>query len=153
MKATTISSIMLAVAVLVTGCHKAEDKDGMGPAQEAGKAIDDLCDRFGRSYGQETKNQVKVVMERAHGKVSRRDEVMLLRSMGVPEPGVLDYLSNEIHRNSLHKRNGPQNPDEVRLFAARQLLQIGPESPPPAPRPTPASPTARSRPAPARRGH
>jgi hypothetical protein len=41
MKATTISSIMLAVAVLVTGCHKAEDKDGMGPAQSAGKAIDD----------------------------------------------------------------------------------------------------------------
>ena len=41
MKATTISSIMLAVAVLVTGCHKAEDKNGMGPAQEAGKAIDD----------------------------------------------------------------------------------------------------------------
>jgi colicin import membrane protein len=41
MKATTISSIMLAVAVLVTGCHKAEDKDGMGPAQTAGKAIDD----------------------------------------------------------------------------------------------------------------
>ena len=41
MKATTISSIMLAVAVLVTGCHKAQDKDGMGPAQSAGKAIDD----------------------------------------------------------------------------------------------------------------
>jgi colicin import membrane protein len=41
MKATTISSIMLAVAVLVTGCHKAQDKNGMGPAQSAGKAIDD----------------------------------------------------------------------------------------------------------------
>ena len=37
MKTTTISGIMLAVAVLVTGCNK---NDGMGPAQEAGKAVD-----------------------------------------------------------------------------------------------------------------
>jgi colicin import membrane protein len=45
MKTTTISisSIVFAVAVLVTGCHKAEDTNtnGMGPAQAAGKAVDD----------------------------------------------------------------------------------------------------------------
>jgi colicin import membrane protein len=45
MKTTTISisSIVFAVAVLVTGCHKAEptNTDGMGPAQTAGKAVDD----------------------------------------------------------------------------------------------------------------
>jgi colicin import membrane protein len=43
MKTTTISSILLAVAVLATGCHKAEPTttNGMGPAQAAGKAVDD----------------------------------------------------------------------------------------------------------------
>jgi colicin import membrane protein len=45
MKTTTISSILLAVAVLATGCHKAEpttaETNGMGPAQAAGKAVDD----------------------------------------------------------------------------------------------------------------
>lgn len=98
--------------------------------RDVGKAIDDLCDKYGRGYSTEKRNEVKAVMERAHGKRSRREEVGLLRYMGVPEPGVLDYLSNEVHRTSLHKRNGPQNPDEVRLYAARQLLQIGPNAPP-----------------------
>jgi colicin import membrane protein len=50
MKTTTISSLLLAVAVLATGCHKAEptttttttaETNGMGPAQAAGKAVDD----------------------------------------------------------------------------------------------------------------
>jgi colicin import membrane protein len=45
MKTTTISisSILFAAAVLMTGCHKAEptDTNGMGPAQAAGKAVDD----------------------------------------------------------------------------------------------------------------
>jgi colicin import membrane protein len=45
MKTTTISlsSILFAVAVLATGCHKAETttNNGMGPAQTAGKAVDD----------------------------------------------------------------------------------------------------------------
>jgi hypothetical protein len=45
MKTTTISisSILFAVAVLASGCHKAEptDTNNMGPAQAAGKAVDD----------------------------------------------------------------------------------------------------------------
>jgi hypothetical protein len=47
MKTTTISlsGLVLAVAVLATGCHKTEkttvETNGMGPAQTAGKAVDD----------------------------------------------------------------------------------------------------------------
>jgi hypothetical protein len=47
MKTTTLSlsSILLAVAVLATGCHKTEkttvETNGMGPAQTAGKTVDD----------------------------------------------------------------------------------------------------------------
>jgi hypothetical protein len=44
-KTLSLSSILFAVAVLATGCHKAEDTNantsGMGPAQSAGKAVDD----------------------------------------------------------------------------------------------------------------
>lgn len=45
LKTLSIPSILLAVAVLAAGCHKTEktevDTNGMGPAQTAGKAVDD----------------------------------------------------------------------------------------------------------------
>ena len=44
MKTTTISALLFSVAVLATGCHKAETTtttNDMGPAQTAGKAVDD----------------------------------------------------------------------------------------------------------------
>lgn len=44
-KNLSIPSLLLAVAVLATGCHKTDkttvDTNGMGPAQSAGKAVDD----------------------------------------------------------------------------------------------------------------
>ena len=41
MKTTaTITALMLAVAVMATGCKKADDNPNMGPAQEAGAAVD-----------------------------------------------------------------------------------------------------------------
>ena len=45
LKSLSIPSILLAVAVLATGCHKTEkntvETNDMGPAQTAGKAVDD----------------------------------------------------------------------------------------------------------------
>ena len=43
LKTLSIPSILLAVAVLAAGCHKTDNTDtnGMGPAQTAGKAVDD----------------------------------------------------------------------------------------------------------------
>jgi PBP1b-binding outer membrane lipoprotein LpoB len=43
MNKTTISALMLAVAVLATGCKKADNDPSTGPAQEAGKAIDNTA--------------------------------------------------------------------------------------------------------------
>ena len=40
MKKITIPALMLAVAMVATGCKKADDNPNMGPAQEAGAAID-----------------------------------------------------------------------------------------------------------------
>ena len=45
LKNLSIPSMLLAVAVLASGCHKTDKTDaetnGMGPAQTAGKAVDD----------------------------------------------------------------------------------------------------------------
>ena len=44
MKTTaTITALMLAVAVMATGCKKADDNPNMGPAQEAGAAVDNAA--------------------------------------------------------------------------------------------------------------
>ena len=57
MKKTTISAIMLAVAVLATGCKKADNDPSTGPAQEAGKAIDNA----GAKVAEETKEGAAAV--------------------------------------------------------------------------------------------
>ncbi|APW60364.1 hypothetical protein [Paludisphaera borealis] len=88
----------------------------------AGQEIDELCDKFGRTYSSDLKAQVLGLLSRYHGKVSRDIEVRMLRSLGMPEPGILDYLANNVHR-SINSRNGPHSPDEVRVAAAKQLLR------------------------------
>lgn len=56
MNKTTISALMLAVAVLATGCKKDADPS-TGPAQEAGKAIDNA----GAKVAEETKEGAATV--------------------------------------------------------------------------------------------
>ena len=93
-----------------------------GSTADAGQRIDALCDQFGRTYGQDLKAQVLGARSQFHGKVSRETEVHILRSIGVPEPGILDYLANSLHR-SINSRNGPRSSDGVRVLAAKQLLR------------------------------
>ena len=45
----------------------------------------------------------------------------MLRDLGVPEPGILDFLANDLHRY-INSRNGPRDSNEVRVNAAKQLL-------------------------------
>ena len=45
-----------------------------------------------------------------------------LRHYGVPEPGLLDFLANEIDHRQMNARNGPRTPDQVRVIAAKKLL-------------------------------
>jgi hypothetical protein len=117
----------------------------------AGQEIDELCDKYGRTYGGELKAQVLGVISRYHGKVARDVEVRLLRSLGVPEAGILDYLAQMIHRTKMNKRNGAHDPDGVRVLAARLLLRMPLLSNPAVGVGAPASP-ARRRQAPAARG-
>ncbi|MDG3002986.1 hypothetical protein [Paludisphaera mucosa] len=105
--------------------------------RDAGQAIDDLCDQFGRGYSQELKDRAYAGLAHYKGKLTRDGEIRMLRTLGVPEAGILDYLANRAHR-TINSRNGPRDSGEVRLIAARQLLRI-----PPAPA-TPGAPGATS---------
>jgi hypothetical protein len=116
----------------------------------AGQEIDELCDKFGRTYSGDLKAQVLGFRSRFHGKVSRDVEVRMLRSLGVPEAGILDYLANMLHK-TIGMRNGPRDSDGVRVRAAQLLLRMPLLSNPALGAGAPASP-ARRRQAPAARG-
>jgi hypothetical protein len=86
-----------------------------------GKEIDELCDKFGRAYDPLIRKKAGYVLSRLPGKTTLKDKVYALRKVGVPEPGVLDFLANELHRY-VNSRNGPRDKDDVRVHAAKQLL-------------------------------
>jgi len=91
--------------------------------KEAGTQIDDLCNRYGRNYSDELRSKARFLLERFGGKMSREAKVRMLRFHGVPEPGILDFLANDIHF-MINTRNGPRDSNEVRIDAAKQLLRI-----------------------------
>ena len=92
--------------------------------REASVQIDELCNRYGRNYSEELRNKVRFRLEHAGGKLTREAKVRVLRLYGVPEPGILDFLANEIHHNLAGTRNGPRDSNEVRIDAAKQLLNM-----------------------------
>ncbi len=91
--------------------------------KEAAVQIDDLCNRYGRNYSDELRSKARYLLQRYGGKMSREAKARMLRLYGVPEPGILDFLANEIHR-AINSRNGPRDSSEVRIDAAKQLLNI-----------------------------
>ena len=91
--------------------------------KEAATQIDDLCNRYGRNYSDELRSKARFLLERYGGKMSREAKVRMLRFHGVPEPGILDFLANDIHR-SINSRNGPRDSSDVRIDAAKQLLSL-----------------------------
>lgn len=94
-----------------------------GDPSDAGAAIEALCEQFGRNYNPGVKERANAILAHNKGRLTSDAEVRILRSLGVPEPAVLDFLCNRLNR-SLRSRNGPHDPDEARVVAARQLLRI-----------------------------
>jgi hypothetical protein len=91
--------------------------------KKTGAQIDELCDKFGRNYDPELRARLTQVLARSAGRMGRDAKVRLLRLYGVPEAGILDFLANDLHRY-INTRNGPRDPNEVRVNAAKQLLSI-----------------------------
>lgn len=92
-------------------------------SRKAGQEINDLCERYGRNYDPALKDKVSRALMLANGRKTTEAKLNLLRHYGVPEPGLLDYIANQIEHNQLNARNGPRTPDQVRVLAARQLLR------------------------------
>jgi hypothetical protein len=90
--------------------------------REAAVQIEDLCNRYGRNYSDDLRSKARLLLSRS-GKMSPQAKVRMLRLYGVPEPGILDFLANEIH-HMINSRNGPRDSNEVRIDAAKQLLKI-----------------------------
>ncbi len=101
---------------------------------EAGKWISDLSDRSGRDSNPVLHAMaIRVIGSRG---TSQKAKVQRLRAIGVPEPVILDFLANEVHRN-LGARNGPRSREDVWVQAGRLLLRYDwkPPGSPPAPAP------------------
>jgi hypothetical protein len=92
-------------------------------SSKAGKQIDELCNQYGRAYDTELRAKVTYHLAHMPGRTSREAKVKFLRDVGVPEPAILDFLANELHRY-INSRNGPRDSNEVRVSAARLLLSL-----------------------------
>jgi hypothetical protein len=91
-------------------------------SRTAGQEINTLCDKYGRNYDPALKEKVSRAFRLTSNRMTTEGKMSLLRRYGVPEPGILDFLANEIAHGLLGSRNGPRTPDQVRVLAARRLI-------------------------------
>jgi hypothetical protein len=116
---------------------------------DAGTEIDKLSHRYGYDVDME---RYKLADEAwRFRRMSPKERVRYVRSLDLPETVILDFLSNDLHKQ-LNKRNGPRDEKEVRVRAAWMLLsyELPSEAAPASPRPGGTPGGARST-APARR--
>jgi hypothetical protein len=90
---------------------------------DAGPEIDRLCDTYGRDTPPETRAAYHRALRSTPARLTRQGMVELMRSAGLPEPVILDYLAHGLHK-TLNSRGGPRDEDEVRVRAGRLLLQF-----------------------------
>lgn len=105
---------------------RAELKDVLDHFKDrAGPEIERLCQQFGRTAPKEAEDLYHRGRRMLSVRLSRRDEVEFMRSCGLPETVVLDFLSHKIHQ-TMNTRGGPRDANEVRIWAARLLLSYPP---------------------------
>ena len=79
-------------------------------------------------HSRETMPEVEQAIRRAlvdldAARASPEERITLLRSLGLPEPRVLDDTARQMAR-AIGSRRGPRNQAEALVFAARNLLQV-----------------------------
>jgi hypothetical protein len=91
----------------------------------AGQAILELV----RSRAAQSENHpadaARAALVARSGLLDRRGRIRTLRSAGLPEPAILEALIAHEAR-SIGTRNGPRNPAEAAVLAARLLLTMPP---------------------------
>ena len=88
---------------------------------KAGPEIDRVCTEFGRAMMPETQLVFQRALRTAPKRLSRADEVNLMRACALPEPVILDYLAHKLHK-LINTRGGPRDENDVRIKAAQLLL-------------------------------
>lgn len=91
--------------------------------RQAGAAIRQFCMAAATDVPQSVEKVVNAQLERYGAKLDRRGRVELLRSHGLPESEVLNYLATLEYKN-MNARGGPRNPNEAWVRAAMRLLTI-----------------------------
>lgn len=89
----------------------------------AGSEIDAICDEHGRTMLPEVRNAYDRLRRLMPSRMSRQEKIDMMRSVGIPEPVLLDFLANGLHK-TMKSRGGPRDEDQVRVQAARALLAI-----------------------------
>jgi len=114
-----------------------ELRDVLGSGRRAGPAIDQLCLRYG--YESDPETFARASRAWAASARSWDAKIRVVRSLELPEPMILNFLSDDLH-GRLRARNGPRDRNEVRVRAAQMLLNC--ELPPPDSADHPAAPAA-----------
>jgi hypothetical protein len=116
----------------------------LGP--NAGPEIDRLCEQYGREMLAEVRAAYFRALRIAPTRMKSHERVELLRTLGIPEPVILDYLCNGLHK-TMNTRGGPRDENEVRVLGARALINLQVKA---AAKPAPAAarPVAAVRPGP-----
>jgi len=96
------------------------------PEPKTAEAVASVCDTFGRSVPEEIRQRVNRLLKTSHATMSRNAKIDVMRSWGLPETIILDFLAHDLER-MLGTRGGPRNEDEVLVWAARVLLTIPPK--------------------------
>ncbi|GAC1465333.1 MAG: hypothetical protein NVSMB9_04840 [Isosphaeraceae bacterium] len=91
--------------------------------KKSGPQIDQLCEQYGREKLPEVGVAYARALRNASPRMGWAEKVRLMRSLGVPEPLILDQLARGIHP-TLNSRGGPRDEDEVRVKAAELLMSI-----------------------------
>jgi hypothetical protein len=96
---------------------------------DAGPEISRLCELYGRQSHPEVQARYRRALLRAPARMSDQAKVNLMRSAGLSEPMVLDNLTETLKLRTMKSREGPRDPNEARVLAARQLLNLPVKAP------------------------
>jgi hypothetical protein len=95
--------------------------DTQGP--HAAVKLMDLLERYDSTTAPEVADAVRIVMERRSAPSLSAKKIRLYRSLGMPEPAILDDLMRAEWRR-IPARNGPRNAAEALVRAARKLRAV-----------------------------
>ncbi len=92
------------------------------PPPNAATEIDRLNAQYGKDMHPEVAMEYKRSLRKKPGRLSNEAEVYWMRSVGLPETAIFEYLANKVVK-TMKTRGGPRDDQEVKVFTAKLLLK------------------------------